>query len=182
MRIDRIPQSKVEKLDTSPVDLTLMEPLIEKHRHKKGNMIPLLQGTQEIYGYIPHAAFLKLNSELGLELNEMYGVATFYAQFRLQPVGKYMIKMCHGTACHVQNVSTITDALLDHLEINDGETTGDGLFTLETVACVGCCSLAPVMMIDDDTHGKLSPKSALKVIRNIRRSNENGNSNKTGQT
>jgi len=172
MRIKRLQQSKSLKYDTSQVDLSLMDPLIEKYRNRKGILIPLLQDVQEAYGYIPYVAFLKINRELGLELNEMYGVATFYAQFRLQPAGKYMIKVCHGTACHVQNVSYITEALLDYLEIKDGETTQDGVFTLETVACLGCCSLAPVMMIDDATHGKLNSKQALKIIREIKRKNQ----------
>ncbi len=173
MRVKRLHQSKTLKYSTSEVDLSLMDPLIEKFRNKQGNLIPLLQGTQALYGYIPYSAFVKLSKDLGLNLNELYGVATFYAQFRLQPVGKYMIKVCHGTACHVQNVSAITDALLDHLEIEDGETTEDGLFTLETVACLGCCSLAPVMMIDDETYGKLDPKKALKIIKEVRRKNQN---------
>ena len=101
---------------------------------------------------------MKLNRETGLSLSELYGVATFYAQFRLTPSGKHIIKMCHGTACHVQNVTAITDELLDFLEVKDGGTTADGLFTVETVACLGCCSLAPVMMVDEETHGKLTPK------------------------
>ncbi len=175
MRIERKPQEKVKSYNTSDIDISLMNPLIEKYRGKKGNLIPLLQGTQDIYGYIPYSAFLKLNKDLGLELNEMYGVATFYAQFRLNPVGKYMIKSCHGTACHVQNVSAITEALLDYLEIEDGGTTEDGLFTLETVACVGCCSLAPVIMINDDTHGKLDSKKALKIVRGIKRDSKSEN-------
>ncbi|MEA3446007.1 MAG: NAD(P)H-dependent oxidoreductase subunit E, partial [Bacteroidota bacterium] len=102
------------------------------------------------------------------DLSDMYGVATFYAQFRLKPVGKNIIKVCHGTACHVQNATAITDAIKESLKIDDGETTPDGLFTLESVACLGCCSLAPVMMIGDETYGKLNDKNAKKVIKNIR--------------
>ncbi len=171
MRIKRIaPQAQPLQVDpTLEVDLDLMDPLIEKYKNRKGNLIPLLQGTQEIYGYIPRQAFIKLNEETGLELNEMYGVATFYAQFRLTPAGKHIIKMCHGTACHVQSVTAITDELLDLLNIKDGETTDDGIFTLETVACLGCCSLAPVMMIGEETYGKLTPKQAAKIVKEIRR-------------
>ncbi|MBS4014457.1 MAG: NADH-quinone oxidoreductase subunit NuoE [Bacteroidetes bacterium] len=146
-----------------------MNPLISKYKGKRGNLIPLLQGTQSLYGYIPKEAFHKLNKEAGIELNEMYGVATFYAQFRLSPVGKHIIRMCHGTACHIQNVTAITEALLDHLEVKDGETTPDRLFTVETVACLGCCSLAPVMMIGDETYGKLTPTEATKIIKEIKR-------------
>lgn len=153
----------------SAVDLSLMNPVIEKFKGVKGKLIPLLQHTQDIYGYIPREAFVKLHEETGLEINEMYGVATFYSQFRLTPAGKHIIKMCHGTACHVQHVSAITDELLDVLEVKDGETTADGLFTVETVACLGCCSLAPVMMIDNETYGKLTPKQAIKIVKEIRR-------------
>lgn len=165
-------QTEVAEELADGVDLSLMDSLIEKYRGTKGSLIPLLQQTQDIYGYIPKQAFSKLHEEAGLALNELYGVATFYAQFRLKPAGKYIVKMCHGTACHVQQVTAITDELLDTLQIKDGETTADGLFTVETVACLGCCSLAPVMMIGDETYGKLSPKQAVRIIKEIRRSEE----------
>ncbi len=171
MRIKRIPQTIAVTQEKQPdeVDLSLMNPIIARYRNKKGNLIPLLQGTQEIYGFIPRQAFVKLNRETGLELNEMYGVATFYAQFRLAPAGKHIIKMCHGTACHVQNVTAVTEDIIDFLDVKDGETTPDGLFTIETVACLGCCSLAPVMMIGEETYGKLTPKEALKIVKEIKR-------------
>jgi NADH-quinone oxidoreductase subunit E len=168
-RIKRIFEHSEPADIPAAVDLSLLNPVIEKYKGVKGNLIPLLQHTQNIYGYIPHEAFVKIHTETGLELNEMYGVATFYAQFRLFPAGKHIIKMCHGTACHVQQVTAITDELLDTLEIKDGETTTDRLFTVETVACLGCCSLAPVMMIDDETYGKLTPKQAVKIVKEIRR-------------
>jgi NADH-quinone oxidoreductase subunit E len=131
-------------------------------------MIPLLQGTQDIYGYIPRQAFEKISRDVDLELSDMYGVATFYAQFRLEPVGKHIVKVCHGTACHVQNANSVTDALKEALKVEDGGTTEDGMFTLESVACLGCCSLAPVMMIGDETYGKLTGSQAVKIIKNIR--------------
>lgn len=168
MRIERI-DTKIRDVgaDTG-VDLGLMDALIQKYRNRKGNMIPLLQGTQDLYGYLPREAFIRLSEELGMKLSDMYGVATFYAQFRLKPVGKHIIKVCHGTACHVQNATAISDSLEEALGIKDSETTEDGLFTLESVACLGCCSLAPVMMIGEDTHGKLTGASAVKIIREIR--------------
>lgn len=167
MRIARI-RAENEVLEQAPIDLSLMDPLIEKYKGKKGSMIPLLQGTQEIYGYIPRVAFEKLAAETGLKLSEMYGVATFYAQFRLSPVGKHIVKICHGTACHVQNAKALTEALEEALKLKDGETTDDGLFTLESVACLGCCSLAPVMMIGEETYGKLTGPQAVKIVKNIR--------------
>jgi NADH-quinone oxidoreductase subunit E len=167
MRIARIKEMK-EAVPQANEDLSGLDHLIEKYKGKKGNLIPLLQGTQVMFGYIPRAAFEKIAAETGLNLSEMYGVATFYAQFRLNPVGKIIIKVCHGTACHVQNANAITEAIQESLNVKDGETTEDGLFTLESVACLGCCSLAPVMMIGDETFGKLTGTEAVKIIKNIK--------------
>ena len=168
MRIARIKKEKeIEKQDV--VDLSLIDGLIEKYKDKKGNVIPLLQGTQNIYGYIPRVVFEKLSKETGLEISDMYGVVTFYAQFRLNPVGKHIIKVCHGTACHVQNASKITEALQDALKVEDGGTTDDRMFTLESVACLGCCSLAPVMMTGGNTYGKLTGAKAVRIVKNIRK-------------
>ena len=167
MRITRISANKAVA-EESGLDLNALNPLIAKYKGKKGNLIPLLQGTQDIFGYIPKEAFEKLAEDTGLRLSDMYGVATFYAQFRLSPVGKHIVKICHGTACHVQNAKDVTDALKEALNVEDGGTTEDGMFTLEAVACLGCCSLAPVMMIGDETYGKLSGNEAVKIIKNIK--------------
>jgi NADH-quinone oxidoreductase subunit E len=172
MRIARI--NTTQKTTTPDlIDLELIDPLIQKYKGKKGNMIPLLQGTQDVYGYLPRLAFEKIASETGLNLSEMFGVATFYSQFRLKPVGKYIIKVCHGTACHVQNAKEISEALEEALKIKDGETTEDRFYTMESVACLGCCSLAPVMMIGDQTYGKLTGNEATKIVKNIRISENN---------
>ncbi|HSH52917.1 MAG TPA: NADH-quinone oxidoreductase subunit NuoE [Bacteroidales bacterium] len=167
MRIKRILQNK-EGNNKFSVDLSLLDPLLEKYKNKKGSLIPILQGTQNIYGYLPKDVFFKISKVTGIDLSEMYGVATFYTQFRLHPVGKYIIKVCHGTACHVQNSTAISEALEDALGIKDGETTEDNLFTLESVACLGCCSLAPVMMIDGETFGKLTGNQAVKIVKEIK--------------
>ncbi len=167
MRIQR--QTQVKPIDEEKsVDLSLLDNLINKYKNKKGNMIPLLQGAQEMYGFIPRTVFEKLAHDTNLKLSDMYGVATFYAQFRLKPVGKHVIKVCHGTACHVQNANKITEALREALHVTDGETTKDGLFTLESVACLGCCSLAPVMMISGNTFGKLTGKESVTILQNIK--------------
>ena len=100
------------------------------------------------------------------------GVATFYTQFRLTPVGKYMIMLCKGTACHVNGAERIESAICEELSISDGETTEDGLFTLKCVACLGCCSLSPVMMINEDTYGSLTPEKAINILREIRAKEE----------
>jgi len=172
MRITRIP-SITKKKETPEVDLSLLDPVIARFKEKKGNLIPLLQGAQNLYGYIPRGAFKKISEATGLPLSDMYGVATFYAQFRLNPVGKYIVKVCHGTACHVQNANEITESLEEALKIKDGETTEDRLFTLESVACLGCCSLAPLLMVGDQTYGKLTGNEAVKVIKNIRLAEKN---------
>jgi NADH-quinone oxidoreductase subunit E len=167
MRIARIRENDTENKQDK-VDLGLIDPILNKYKNVKGNMIPILQLTQDIYGYLPKEAFLRIAEETGLQLSDMYGVATFYAQFRLNPVGKHIIKVCHGTACHVQNATKITDALQESLSVKDGETTEDRLFTLESVACLGCCSLAPVMMVAGETYGKLSGNEASKIIKEIK--------------
>jgi NADH-quinone oxidoreductase subunit E len=166
MRIARIACEKT-KAGQDKVDLELLNPLIEKYKNKKGNLIPLLQGAQSIYGYIPLEVFQRLSDATGIKLSDMYGVATFYAQFRLNPVGLNIIKVCHGTACHVQNANVISEAIREALNVKDGETTEDRFYTLESVACLGCCSLAPVMMIGDDTFGKLTGNAAVKIIKEI---------------
>lgn len=173
MRVKRLqPEVSTGEMHQA-VDLSLVAPVIKKYKGKKGNIIPLLQGTQNLFGYIPREAFIMISEEAGIPLNELYGVATFYAQFRLKPVGKHIVKVCHGTACHVQNATAVSVALEEALGVNDGETTPDGLFTLESVACLGCCSLAPVMMIGNDTFGKLTGKSAVNIIKEIKMKEKN---------
>ena len=172
MRITRLNPKKTEN-NEEEVDLRLLDPLIRKNRGKKGNLIPLLQGAQDIFGFIPRPVFEKISDECGIPLCDMFGVATFYAQFRLKPVGKVIIKVCHGTACHVQNAKEITEAIEESLKIKDGETTDDRFYTLESVACLGCCSLAPVMMVGDQTYGKLTGNEAVKILKNIRLAKNN---------
>ncbi|PLW94436.1 MAG: NADH-quinone oxidoreductase subunit NuoE [Marinilabiliales bacterium] len=167
MRIERIAIKETEAA-AQDADLSVIEPILEKYSGKKGVTIPVLQAMQDEFGYLPKDALVRASEKLKIRLSDMYGVATFYAQFRLNPVGKHIVKVCHGTACHVQNAPMITEALEEALKIRDGETTEDGLFTLESVACLGCCSLAPVMMIGDDTFGKLTQKSTVKIIRDIK--------------
>jgi len=134
-----------------------------------GELIPLLQSAQDHFGYIPRKAISYIAGVTGVPESEVYGVITFYSQFRLQPMGKYVIRACDGTACHVSGSRMIIDTIEDELGIEVGGTTDDGLFTLNTVACIGCCSLAPVIMINDDTHGQLTPASLRKLLREVRR-------------
>lgn len=167
MRIQRIESFQSETSKKNNIDLSLLDNVIEKYKSKKGSTIPLLQATQQIYGYIPREAFHYISKHTGIKLSELFGVATFYAQFRLNPVGKHIIKVCHGTACHVQGANVISESILEALQIKDGETTPDGFYTVESVACLGCCSLAPVIMIDEEVYGKLTGKTAVNIIKEI---------------
>jgi NADH-quinone oxidoreductase subunit E len=171
MRAERIIRMRRDLPGGLHTDTTLLDEVIKKYSGKKGIMIPVLQETQAIYGYLPREAFERLSAGLQLNLSDMYGVATFYSQFRLKPVGEHVIKVCHGTACHVQNAKSITECLEEALKIKDGETTEDGMFTLESVACLGCCSLAPVMMNGNETYGKLRGSEAVRIIKEIRLQN-----------
>ncbi|HSG29419.1 MAG TPA: NADH-quinone oxidoreductase subunit NuoE [Candidatus Krumholzibacterium sp.] len=134
-----------------------------------GELIPLLQSAQDNFGYIPRKAINYIAGVTGIPESEIYGVITFYSQFRLQPMGKYVIRACAGTACHVSGSRMIIDTIEDELGIEVGGTTSDGLFTFNTVACIGCCSLAPVIMVNDDTHGQLTPAILRKLLRDYRR-------------
>jgi NADH-quinone oxidoreductase subunit E len=132
---------------------------------QEGRLIPALQKAQEQDGYISRDRLRSISEEHGVPLAQVYGVATFYSQFRLHPVGKHIVRVCHGTACHVQGAKGITDALVDHLGVQTGETTADRQFTLEVVSCIGCCSLAPVIMVDNDTYGNLKPADVKKALK-----------------
>ena len=150
-------------------DLTLLKDVLEKYAGVKGSLITILQKAQDIYGYLPTDVIYHVAKKIGSTPAEVMGVATFYTQFRLKPVGKYLIMLCQGTACHVNGSERIENTIKEHLGIADGETTEDGLFTLKNVACLGCCSLSPVMMINGETYGKLTPAEAKKIIADIRK-------------
>jgi len=132
---------------------------------EEGKLIPALQKAQEHDGYISRERMQEIHRASGVPLSQIYGVATFYAQFRFHPVGKNIIRVCHGTACHVSGANAITDELEKQLGIATTETTPDRLFTLETVSCLGCCSLAPVIMINNDTYGNLATKDIKKILK-----------------
>ncbi len=154
------------------VDLSLLSDVLGEYAAVKGSLITILQKTQEIYGYIPVDAVYHIAEQTGETPAKIMGVATFYSQFRFQPIGKYLIMLCKGTACYVNGAERILDAISDELGIANGETTADGLFTLSVVSCLGCCSLAPVMMINDRTYGSLTPDKARKILRELRKEAE----------
>ena len=157
--------------NTPQTDLKKLEPLLEKYKTVPGSLITVLQQTQDIYGYLPKDAIYAIGRALEIKVAKIMGVVTFYAQFRLKPVGKHLIMLCQGTACHVNGSENIAAVLEDELKISDGETTADNIFTMENVACLGCCSMAPVMMIrtgkESEVFGPLTEKSARQIIKTI---------------
>ena len=150
------------------VDLSLLKDVLANYADVKGSLITILQKTQEIYGYIPIDAVYHIAERTGLTPAKIMGVATFYSQFRFQAVGKYLIMICKGTACYVNGAERIIEAVQEELGIGDNQTTEDGLFSLSLVSCLGCCSLAPVMMINEDTYGSLTPDKVKQILRDIR--------------
>lgn len=126
--------------------------------------IPILQSVQEEFRYIPLEAIERIAANSEMTESQLYGVATFYTQFRLEPVGERIVKVCHGTACHVGGAEGLTESMESRLGIKNGENTPDMKYTLASVACVGCCSLAPVVMVDNTTFGRLDRKKAAKII------------------
>jgi len=151
-----------------------LDPILQKYDGIKGSLISILQEVQEIYNYLPMEALNYIAKATGIKPTKIYGVATFYTQFRLNPIGKYLILLCQGTACHVNGSKDIEEAIYEELDIRDGETTPDQLFTLNNVACLGCCSLSPVMMINGETYGELTVDKTKEIIREIKKNQQKG--------
>lgn len=154
--------------DNKKSDLSLLDDVMEQYASVEGSLITILQHAQDIYGYLPIDVIYYVAGRTGNSPAKVMGVATFYTQFRLQPVGKHLIMLCKGTACHVNGANSIEKAICEELKIKDGGTTEDGLFSLKTVACLGCCSLSPVMMIGEETYGSLTPAKAVEILGEIR--------------
>ena len=152
------------------VDLKPLQPVLDDFREHGTGLIAVLQNAQDAYGYLPRLVLQEISLQTGVSLAQIYGVASFYNQFRLSPVGKHLITICHGTACHVAGAPRITDAFSEELGIEVGKTTKDRLFTIQAVSCVGACSLAPVVRVGaDETHGRMTPDKARKLVADLRR-------------
>jgi len=147
------------------IDLSKTEKILKKYKGKKGFLIPLLQDVQSAYGYVPKEAIDLIAREFNIFPSTIYGVLTFYTQFYLSPRGKHTIRVCQGTACHVMGGKGLLDYISDKLGIKDGETTEDGLFSLERVACLGCCGMAPVIMIDNDFYGNCTFQKIDSILK-----------------
>jgi NADH:ubiquinone oxidoreductase subunit E len=159
--------------DCSPSEeFKQLELILQELKDVPGSLIIILQKAQSLYGYLSRDVISHIAKTTGITQAKIYGVATFYTQFRLKPIGKYLIMLCQGTACHVSGSKKIEEIIVKVLNVKDGETTADGLFTLNNVACLGCCSLAPVMMIqsegNDETYGNLDADKVRAVLKDLR--------------
>lgn len=155
-------------------DLSLIDEVLSHYKGIPGSLITVLQKAQGIYGYLPSDVLNHIAAETGIAPAKVFGVATFYTQFRFEPVGRYFIMLCQGTACHVNGSQMLEKTIFEELGIKDGETTQDGLFTLKNVACLGCCSLSPVMMINEETYGSLTPQKVRDILARLRAEAEGG--------
>lgn len=144
--------------------LAVIDAIVHKHNVQPGAVIPVLQEIQDAYGYTPPAAIQRIADNIGVPASEIYAIVTFYAQFRLEPIGENLIKVCHGTACHLSGAERIAQAIAQATGAGEGETSEDGKFTVERVACLGCCSLAPCVMVNNEVHGRLTPETVNKIV------------------
>jgi NADH-quinone oxidoreductase subunit E len=148
----------------------VIDAIILKHNVQLGGIIPVLQEIQEEYGYVPPEVINRIAQSMNITAAEIYGIVTFYSQFRLKPIGKNLIKVCHGTACHLNGADKVASTLTQITGAKEGETSPDGMFTVERVACLGCCSLAPCISVNNEIHGKLSSDGINNVVCQCHRS------------
>ena len=141
-----------------------IQDIFVKYKGTRENIIPILQEVQEEYTYLPEDLLAEIASHTNIPASDVYGVATFFSQFRFSPTGDNLISVCRGTACHVRGASGIYEEIKDQLNLNGQDTTEDNKFTVETVACVGCCALAPVITVNEEVHGDLTKQKVRKLI------------------
>jgi len=149
-------------------DCAALDAILEKHADEPSGLIPVLQDVQEHYGYLPEDILERVSRSRGVPFSEVFGVATFYAQFRLEPQGDTVIRVCHGTACHVNGAPQLDEVLQDELGLGVGQTSEDRRFSLESVACLGCCGLAPVVVVGDKTYGRLHKDRMAEIATELR--------------
>jgi NADH-quinone oxidoreductase subunit E len=147
------------------IDLSLMDPIFEQYREQPGKLIPILQKTQATYGWLPEEALELISDRLDTALSQVYGVATFYSQFYLEPRGEHELYLCDGTACHVKGTPRLVKAIKDEFGIDPGGTTEDGELTMELVYCVGSCALAPVAVMDGEVMGRMEPDKLVRRVK-----------------
>jgi NADH:ubiquinone oxidoreductase subunit E len=154
-----------KQMAVTDVDLSVVDTMVERYGTESDAAIPILLGLQDAYGYLPMEALQYIAEKTNITPGQLYGVVTFYSRFRLEPVGKHIIRVCHGTSCHVRGAVNITQAIDEELGLDGEGTTEDMKFTVEKVACLGCCSLSPVIMIDETVYGGLTRNKARRVIK-----------------
>ena len=147
------------------LDLSKLDSVFERYRGQEGSLIPALQEAQEIYGYLSEEVLAAIGKRLRIPLSRIYGVVSFYAQFYTTPRGRYTVRVCRGTACHVRGGKNVLKAVQQTLGIGEGETTQDFKFTFETVACLGACALSPVLLVNKNYYGKLTPAKVEKILK-----------------
>jgi NADH-quinone oxidoreductase subunit E/NADP-reducing hydrogenase subunit HndA len=152
----------------SPEQVAKLHEIIDKHKGKPGGLIPVLEEAQVALEYLPMSVQKKIARELNLPLSRVYGVVTFYSFFTMTPRGKYTVRVCLGTACYVRGGKAIAETVQKDLGINEGETTPDRLFTLETIRCLGACGLGPVVVVNEDVHGRVKPSKVKEILGNYK--------------
>ena len=145
-----------------------LKEIVDRYKHLEGPLIPILQETQDLYGYIPHSAQVFIANELKMPLSDIYGIITFYSRFTLAPKGKYCIFVCMGTACYVKGAEEVLAAVKNCLGVNPKETTADGLFSIEETRCIGACGLAPIVKINEDIYAKVKPGEVEEILAKYR--------------
>ncbi len=157
--------SEIQTRQDPEIDFRQLDDIIEgQFGNDKENLIMILQAIQKQYNYLPKPALTYLAAKIKVPVSKIYGVATFYATFSLEPRGRNIVSICLGTACHVRGGDRVRERICETLNITDGQTTPDGRFTLETVRCIGCCSLGPVVKINDDMYGRIGSDEVEKVL------------------
>jgi NADH-quinone oxidoreductase subunit E len=153
--------------DLSTLDFAPLEKILEEYAGQKGAIIPILQHTQEAYGYLPKEVLQEISKRTGIPVSKLLGVATFYAQFRLNRRGKHLIRICDGTACHVRGASQCIETVEKELGVPAGGTSEDYEYTMEIVYCLGSCGLAPVAVVDDKVYGRLTPNTLVEQLEGL---------------
>ncbi len=156
-----------EAVAEQTVDLAPLDEVLDAFQSERGAVIPVLQRAQEIYGYLPKEALERISKRMNVPISQVYGVATFYAQFTLMAQGRHLVSVCDGTACHVRGAAQIVKVLEQELGIKAGETTPDYRVTLQVVYCLGSCALAPIAVVDGQIVGRLAPEKAAKMVRDL---------------
>ncbi len=149
------------------IDVALIDPILQEFKEQKGAVIPILQRTQDIYGYLPEDAMQEISKKSGISISQLYGVATFYAQFNLEPRGRHLIQICDGTACHVRGAPKLVEAVEGQYNLEAGGSDPDFQYTLEIVYCLGSCGLAPIALVDGQVYGNTTPDSLVENIKEL---------------